>query len=487
MRQALWAFESGMLITVDEALRVSPVWCAMDTIVRHVAPCPWNVYDVRGRNRELRPDDALAYLLNTRANPWTTAIAHREGLLWSALGWSSGYSEIQFDNAGRVAALWNLDPTRVQPKVDASSGELGYEVRQPDNGTKWVEPWRIYHLRNTSLSGYQGDHVIGRAARSISIAAASQQFAAAYFANGTVLSGYFTTEKPLQPGDKNTLKREWAEEHSGGPGVKHKSPIFPPGLKWTPLNAEPEKAQLLETRQFSVPDVARWFGVPLHLLFDPQGSQGYGTNLETNGIGFYNGTLAPWAERHEQEADFKLLPARPVTRETKIDLSRHTRGDFKTRMEGWAVAKKAGLASANEARESEGWNTIGPDGDKFFVETSVQPLDRALNPPKPAPPSDPFQPSAPKDPASAARLAVALDRFERRISARRADLERHAPDKVEANLSEERKRLMPALLAEFRAALGKSDAVDMQAKEAAGAVLTGEPAHLAAKRIVEAG
>jgi HK97 family phage portal protein len=493
LRQYLAAFEAGMTITFDEALKVSPVWCAMDTIVRSIAPCPWNVYDVKGRHRDLRPDDSLSYVLNTRANPWTTAIAFREGLGWSVLGHGNAYAEIQFDNSNRVSALWNLDPERVTPGIDPSTGELGYRVSQPQGGTIWVEPWRIYHLRGGSLTGYVGDNTLGRAARSIATAAAAQQFAAAYFANGTVLSGYFTYGKVLDPDTKTTLERDWKEKHSGGPGVKHKSPILPPGMEFKALGSEPEKAQLLETRQFAVADIARWFGVPLHLLMDPQGSQGYGTNIEQSGIQFVNGCLHPWAERHEQEADFKLLPSRPVTRETKIDLSRHTKGSFKERAEAHAILKKAGIYSQNMVLEEEGKNTVGPKGDVFLVESTMSPLDRVLNPPEPvAPKPSPSQaePEEPKPaaapvktrpaPSSVARIAIALDRFERKVSARRADLERNAPEKATTNLAELRAQLEPGLVADCVPV--PSDRV----LKAADAVLAGEPAHLAAERLVEA-
>jgi HK97 family phage portal protein len=494
LRQYLLAFEAGMTITVDEALKVSPVWCAMDTIVRSVAPCPWNVYDVRGGGRELRRDDSLNWILNTRANPWTTAIAFREALQWSALGYGNGYAEIQFDAAGRVAALWNLDPERVTPRLHPETGEFVYAVTPPVGSVTWVEPWRIFHLRGTSRTGYVGDNALGRAARSIATAAAAQQFAAAYFANGTVLSGYFSYGKVLDSATKETLEKDWAEKHSGGPAVKHKSPILPPGMEWKALASDPEKAQLIETRQFAVADVARWFGVPLHLLMDPQGSQGYGTNIEQSGIQFVNGCLHPWAERHEQEADFKLLPARPTTRETKIDLSRHQKGAFDTRAAGYATLKKAGVLNQNMILESEGWNTVGPKGDVFFVESTMVPVERAINPPEPPAPKPALPPAEepedpeedPPSPAAVARVGIALDRFSRRMAARRADLEKNAPDKAGANLADERARIEPALLAECRTALGNASGLDMRVLLAADAVLAGEPPHLAAQRLVEA-
>jgi HK97 family phage portal protein len=494
------AFEAGMTITIDEALKVSPVWCAMDTIVRSVAPCPWNVYDLKDEKRTLRPKDQLTYILNTRANPWTTAIAFREALLWSALGYGNGYAEIQLDLAGRVSALWNLHPEQVTPRFHPESRAFMYEVRQPTGETIWVDPSRIFHLRGTSRSGYAGDNVLARAARSIATAAAAQQFAAAYFANGTVLSGYFTYGKVLDPDTKTTLEKDWKEKHSGGPGAKHKSPILPPGMEFKALGSEPEKSQLLESRQFSVPDVARWFGVPLHLMMDPQGSQGYGTNIETAGIQFVNGTLHPWAERHEQEADWKLLPERPATRETRIDLARHTRGDFKSRAEGSIILKKGGVLSQNQILEDFGWNTVGSEGDVILVETTMQTLERAIEgPPEPDPralpfgseadPEEPTPSAAPiktRPPSSVARIAVALDRFERKISARRIDLERNAPEKVAANLADLRAQLEPSLLAECERALtdpvpNLSDRVS----KAADAVLAGEPAHLAAERMAE--
>jgi hypothetical protein len=94
-------------------------------------------------------------------------------------------------------------------------------------------------------------------------------------------------------------------------------------------------------------------------------------------------------------------------------------------------------------------------------------------------------PGKKRPPAAVARLAIALDRFERRMSARRADLEKHAPEKVEANLAELRKQIEPALIDEFRAALDGAEDCEIRAMKAADAVLSGEPAHLAAERMAE--
>jgi HK97 family phage portal protein len=496
--------EAGMYLTTDEALKVSAVWCAMDTIVRAMAPCPWLVYDVDGAQdtRTLRRTDPLAYILNTRANPWTTAIAFREGLLWSALGYGNGYAEIQYDRAGRVAWLWNLDPQRVGPEINPQTGELAYKIQQITGGTVWAEPWRIYHLRGPSLSGYVGDNVLARASRSIGAAAAAQQFAAAYFGNGTIMSGYWTQEKMLPPAVKEAFEKDWKDKHSS-PANAFKSPVLPPGMKWTPVGVEPEKAQLIETRQFSIPDIARWFGVPLHKLMDPQGSQGYGTNIEQLGVSFINDALHPWAERCEQEADWKLLPPRPATRETKIDLSRHKEGDAKTQADALTIYKKAGVLSQNEIREIKGWNTVGPEGDVYLVESTMQTVERAIEgPPEPPPPAlpPPREPreddeeDAPERKATNAALVTARDvivatlsdafaRHERRIANHRAKHRGVVTDDDRASLRARLTEDCASVLALAKRA-GVGDAGSMELGPFSDAIEAGEPPDKAAERFI---
>src|SRR5574337_2114381 len=192
-----WLREAGVLVTGETAPQVSAVYGCCRLIVDSLAPAPIRVYEVGDNGqREIRHDDSAAYTLNWGA-PVRLAPdalpgqAIEEALYWSALTMrGNGYAEIQLDGAGRFFALWPIEPDRVKPRRD-EGGQLYYEVQQPLGGVARVPPERMFHLRGPSLHGWLGDCIVTRAAKAIGVAQAQQVFRAAYFANGTVLSGYF--------------------------------------------------------------------------------------------------------------------------------------------------------------------------------------------------------------------------------------------------------------------------------------------------------
>lgn len=495
-------FDAGASLTNDEALKVSAVWGCIDVITRALAPAPWRVYEVVGRQRESRPNDALWYLLNTRPNPSTTAIAFREALSWGCMGsGGNGYAEIQWDNAGRPVALWPLEPDRVTPHTDGQGG-IFYRVFQYSGGQVDVEASRILHIRGPSISGFVGDNVLYRASTEIAIARASAQFAASYFANGTVSSGVLKFPKKLSPPTIARLREEWVQSHAGR-GTSHAPLFLEEGMDWQSISVDAEKSQLTETREFGIAQIARYFGVPLHKLQVAQSAQGYGTNIEQMGIEFVRDTLLPWCERYEQEIDFKLIADRS-RRETHIDLSHLTMGDYKTRMEGHSIAKRAGILNQNDVLEMEGRNTIGPEGDVYLVESAMTTLDRMIDPPEPPAPVRPALPPPDEDEeddgdeamntaaleAVALVFAASLERYARVLQNRRADVGRQAPEKVEANLAAERDRLRPRLVEECAPAVGILHRIGGKVEaapvllEVASAVEQGEPPQKAAERLV---
>lgn len=515
-------YEAGTLLTYDEACRVSTVWACMDWLVRCIAPRPWHVFELDGDRRTLRRDDPLEYVLNTRPNPEMTALALREALQYAAIGFGNGYAEIVRNGRGEVTELWPIEPDRVLPwrkeQTDefGAEGELGYRIMQYVGGQVWVPASRVFHLRGpASMNGVAGDNLLVRASRAIAVAASAQQFSASFFRNGSILTGVLETEKRI--GDESVIaniRAQWAERYAG-PQNSGKPLVLPEGLKWKEIAGDPNRSALIETRKLQIEEICRYFGVPLHAIGVQSGSHGYGSNIEQMGIEAVRSVLRPWAERFEQEADEKLLSGRGPVRETRIDLSELTMGDFKSQVEAAGIAVEKGLLTLNEARARFGWNNLGPDGDVHFLPSTAKPLEQVLEPPAAlAPPGLPAAPleeddqnegeeDAPKKSNrtdagegmdNAARQAVsivfeqALERYSRVLRNRRADLAKKPAKELEQNLADERERLAPKLLDECSAAaLLLKTRADFKAEllGIAKAVEQGEPPKLAAQRLVE--
>lgn len=395
-----WLKEAGVIITAETAAQVSAVYGCCRLIVDSLAPAPITVTEIQKEGvRKALPDDSVAYTLNygapvDKAPDAPTSQAIEEALYWSALLHGNGYAEIQRDVSGRFFALWPIQSERVTPWRDETG--FYYRVTQPTQGGLGAGPWArlepkdMFHVRGPSLYGWLGDSPVVRAAKAIGIAQAAQVFSAAYFANGTVISGLITSEKAITQKQADDAKAKWTEEHSGGPAAQHGISVLGQGLKYEPLNHNAQESQLIEARRFQVHEIARFFGVPTTLLADNEAW----TNLSELYLGFYRNALRPWAERFDAEATRKLFPQRQPWREVKHDLTHLTLGSFKDQVAACAQAVNDGLWTRNEARAVFGKNSV-PDGDVIVVGSAVKSLEDALEPPKP--PAPPMLP-APKAP-----------------------------------------------------------------------------------------
>jgi HK97 family phage portal protein len=375
--------ESGVRLTADEALQLAAVWACIDAIAKAIASCDWNIYQPKGKKRhEQVVDDPLNWILNTRPNPEMTAIAFREALLYIGIPFGNAYAEIIRDGAGRVAELWPLEVDRVTPRRN-EAGQLVYHYRQPDGALAILDARQVFHLRGPSLSGFLGENLVARAARSLSIAAAQERFAASFFGRGAHPGGVLEHPGKLSP-ERVALLEDDFDKKRAGPHNAYRPMILEDGMKWTTISVNPQESQLLEERQFAVEEICRWFGVPPHKVQHLLRSTF--SNIEHQSIEFVRDALAPWCVRLQQEADFKLFRQdRGPWRYTKIDTAPLSYGDAKARADAHAVWRQNGIMSANEIRRREGLDDIGPDGDVLLVQANLTTVENIVNPPKPPP------------------------------------------------------------------------------------------------------
>jgi phage portal protein BeeE len=147
-------------------------------------------------------------------------------------------------------------------------------------------------------------------------------------------------------------------------------------------------AQFLESRRFSVNEVARWYRVPPHKIADLERSTN--NNIEHQSIEFVTDTLMPWIKRLEDEANAKLVGKRAQgTVYTKIAVNALMRGDSKSRAEFYRTMTQIGAMSINEVRALEDMNGIGPAGDEQLVQLNQTTLERLVADPPEAKDSAP--------------------------------------------------------------------------------------------------
>lgn len=365
---------AGEPVTHENAYTYSPIWRAVNLISNHIATMPWNVME---RQADMTKKHLWTHpaqnLLNLIPNDETDAISFKTTMVAWALTWGNGYAEIERDRAGRPANLWQIDPTRVRPDRDAS-GRLVYEVNNGTAANSYLNPRDLYHLKGLGYDGLVGYSVIAYAAKTIGLGMATESFGSKFFSNGAHSNVIFEHPENLSDKALEHLKESIKEKYSGDNAFNPM--IIEEGMKAEQITIPPEDAQFLETRKFSVADVARWYGIPLHKLHEMDKSSF--NNIEQQNIEYVTDALLPWVRRSEMEADIKLIsPAARNRVYTKMNLNALLRGDTAARGEWYTKMFNIGAYSPNKILELEDENPIGPEGDKHLVQLNLTTLDKA--------------------------------------------------------------------------------------------------------------
>lgn len=391
--------QAGVTVTEDTALTFGAVWACVSVISRTMAALPWRVFERSERGRE-PIDGMVAWLLNSQPNPEMTAFSFRETLMLHVLTWGNAYAEIQRDLAGRPTALWIITPDRVCIERDEQTKELLYRVYDDATGQAYLRASDVLHIHGLGFDGIYGYSPIRMAARSIGMGIAQDAFGAAFFGNGTVFGAMVEMPNGMKP-EQIELAESYLNSQRQGPDKAFKVKVVPAGAKAQQLSMPMTDAQFLESRKFSVNEIARWYGVPPHKVGDLERSTN--NNIEHQGIEFVTDAIVPWAVRLEQEVNSKLFGLRAQGRVyTKLLVNALMRGDAKSRAEYYRTMIQLGVMSINEVRELEELNSIGDAGGAHLVQLNQTTLEFLVENPgakASAKANEPTPASATPDPA----------------------------------------------------------------------------------------
>ena len=349
------------------ARKLSAVDRCMSILAGSMAKLPSYIFDSKSRER---PGHPLLHLLNVRPNEAMTPSVRKEVLENSRLEGGNGYDWVVRDpQTGRVAELIPVPWYLVQPWKD-TAGRIWYTVTHPFTGEPMVLPREdVCHYKGATRDGLTGISVLRRAADTLASARAAQEYERAYYESGGQRSGVLKTDadlggwaegadgKPLQRADgslvslKDQLRSEWEKVHAG-PKNGHRVAILDLGLDYKPIAASNQEAQFIESKEVSIRDIARYFGVPLYKL--GEGKEAYSSN-EQNAIEYVVGTLHPIVTQYEEEQTWKLLTDREIAAglEVRINLMAELRGDSNARMHVYQTMLQEGVYSVNDVRALE--------------------------------------------------------------------------------------------------------------------------------------
>lgn len=356
---------SGKTVTERSAMQMTAVYSCVRILAEAIAGLPLQLYkytDTGGKEKAI--DHSLYLLLHDEPNPEMTSFIFRETLMTHLLLWGNAYAQIIRNGKGEVLSLYPLMPNRMTVDRD-EHGRLYYSYQmQTDDGadmkqgTVVLSPQDVLHIPGLGFDGLVGYSPIAMAKNAIGLAIATEEYGSKFFANGATPGAVL--EHPGLIKDPEKVRESWNAAFRGS-GNANKVAVLEEGMKYTPISIAPEQAQFLETRKFQIDEIARIFRVPPHMIGDLEKSSF--NNIEQQSLEFVKYTLDPWVCRWEQAMNRSLLNEKEKSGYfIKFNVDGLLRGDYQSRMNGYAVGRQNGWLSANDIRELENMDQI-PDED----------------------------------------------------------------------------------------------------------------------------
>ena len=370
---------SGKRVNERSSMQMTAVYSCVRILSEAVAGLPLHMYRYTDNGgKEKSAEHPLYFLLHDEPNPEMTSFVFRETLMTHLLLWGNAYAQIIRNGKGEVIGLYPLMPDRMAVDRD-SKGQLYYEYTMGMDDAPTVKgstvilpPSEVLHIPGLGFDGLVGYSPIAMAKNAIGMAIACEEYGAKFFANGAQPSGVL--EHPGTLKDPSKVRESW-QSTFGGSHNANKVAVLEEGMKYTPISISPEQAQFLETRKFQINEIARIFRVPPHMVGDLDKSSF--SNIEQQSLEFVKYTLDPWVSRWEQAMARSLLtPEEKKQYFMKFNVDGLLRGDYQSRMNGYAVGRQNGWMSANDIRELENLDRIPAElgGDLYLINGNMTKL-----------------------------------------------------------------------------------------------------------------
>jgi HK97 family phage portal protein len=330
---------AGVSVNEHSAIGLSAVWRAVSLISGTIASLPMRTIQSDGVLSQRVP----SFLDDVGGAGGMTPFAWKETVLAHLLLHGNAYLAHVYGGAGQLIGLSPIHPMAVA--VDTDNGSKTFRVSLSDGTVRTFTPQTMTHVAALSLDGIKGMSPIQVARNSLGTSIAGERSAARLFTNGALISGIVTPEDDVSEDDAKTiaesLRRKMAGESNAG-----EIAFINRKLKFTPWSMDATDAQWLESRAFQVEEVARWFGVPPHLLAQTEKQTSWGAGVSEQNRGLARYTLSPWTTRIEEVLS-RLLP---LGRKAEFDYASFVKPSPEVEIELLIKQVEAGLLTVDEAR-----------------------------------------------------------------------------------------------------------------------------------------
>lgn len=352
----------------DGALQISAVWACVDLLSRSIASLPLFVYEQRNGMRTLARDTTLWTLLHDSPNARMTPMEFWVAMVMNLLLRGNGYARIDRNSAGEVISLWPMAADQVAVDV-LPDGSMVY-VYSVDSDRVVLAEQNVLHLKGLG-NGTYGLSTLDYMRATTSEMANAQTAANAMFANGGKPTGVLMIDNVLNADQRAAIKERFAGMATGSSSRLY---VLEANMKYQQLSLTPEDTQLLETRQYGVEEIGRWFGVPA-VLINHSNTTAWGSGIEQIIDGFFKFTLRPALVNIEQAIRKRVLtPSQRARYSAEWNFDGLLRANIKDRMEVYAKAVQNGLKTRNECRQLENDPPMA-GGDELTAQVNLVPLE----------------------------------------------------------------------------------------------------------------
>lgn len=364
---------SGEKVDEQSAMQISTVYACVRLLAETVAALPLHLYRYTddGKGKESAFDHPLYRILYRQPNDEMSSFIWRETMMTHLLLWGNAYSQIIRDGRNNVLGLYPLLPENVEVDRD-EQGQLYYiyhaytdEVPGEQNQDIYFRKDEILHIPGLGFNGLVGFSPIAMMKNSLGTTLAVEKYGASFFKNGAQPSGVL--EHPGVLKDPQKIWDNWTAVY-GGANNAHRVAVLEEGMAYKAISLPPEDSQFLSTRQFGVEEICRIFRVPPHMVQSLEHATF--SNIEHQSIDFVVHTLTPWLVRFEQ-AIIKdlLLEEEQDVLFPKFNVDGLLRGDYQSRMNGYATGISNGFLSPNDIHRLENMDLIPAEegGDDYYL------------------------------------------------------------------------------------------------------------------------
>ncbi len=360
-------------VTFDTAMQLSAVWACSRLLSETVAGLPVRMTRVSQDGTESDMKSDVTALFNGKPNRYQTRFEFMETMMLNLVMRGNCYALKQYSGT-RLVGLLPLMASQVETRLMLDGSVVYYYYH--DKGVTAYAADKIWHVKLFG-NGLVGLSPLGYARNTMGIALAGERRISHIFQNGGKPSGVLMIDKVLKDDQRQQIRQEFNELREGN---SDRLMVLEANMQYEKVSMSPEDIELLDSRRFSIEDLARFMGVPSVLINDTSGSTTWGSGIEQLVQGFYKLHLRPYLERFEASIIHNLMsPAERPRAKVKFDFDALLRADQGARYEAYQKGLNAGLMTPNEARAKEQL-PAKEGGDELYVNSTMIPLSRARAP-----------------------------------------------------------------------------------------------------------